>query len=127
MEESRGHHDPTLLLPENPVIASLPLSVLPSFSRRLRMGPELFRDPSSYLWNSLWLVQQGCLLSAVCQSEVQWEVVFRLGDESSPPDLRVCVKQLWILSWTGQRTDHRRGRKNISPLGEVQSFKQWVL
>lgn len=51
-------------------------------------------------------------------SEVQWEVVFRLGDESSPPECRVCVKQLWILSWTGRRTDQQERKE------ECQSCKR---
>ena len=33
------------------------------------------------------------------------------GDESSPPNCRVCVKPLWILSWTGpgQAGEEARG------------------
>lgn len=41
----------------------------------------------------------------------------RTADESRPSDCRVCVKQLWIMSWTGLSPETRVGvqSQTVSP------------
>ena len=97
------------------MISFLPLPTLPSSLAGDSLWGQSFSETQvlisgipSGLCGRAGSFQQWCL------PDMQWEVVSRIGDESGPPECRVCVKQLWILSWTGQRTDQGRGRRNVS-------------
>lgn len=115
-----GHQDPTLLLPENQVVFSLPLWPHALLQQELLYEARAFQRPSAYLWNPLWLVWRAGSFHRWCPPGVQGACVQDCGDESSRADGRVCVEQLWILSQPGQRADQGWGRRNVGLMGEVQ-------
>lgn len=71
------------------MIASLPLPGPPSLSAGGSLWGQSFSETQVLISGiPSGLSGRAGSFQQWCQSEVQWEVVFRLGDESSPPDCR---------------------------------------
>lgn len=118
MEESRGQHDPTLLLPENQVIASLPLPDPPSPSAGGSLWGQSFSETQVLISGiPSGLSSRAGSFQQWCQSEVQEEVVvFRLGDESSPPDCRGLCEAALDPVLDRPESRPQEGKKKMSVL-----------